>query len=164
MRCSTGIANARVLPVPVRAWPIRSVPISAMGRVISWIGNGVVMPTDSSASAISGRTPRSVNVDRTISIHAKVWSTQSIDRCRRVRRYAACMSESTTSDQSEIPPSQASAAASSALQDPTYRHAVVDLIGAIAYSELSAFERLAEDSQLAPTLEDKAALAAMASA
>lgn len=51
-----------------------------------------------------------------------------------------------------------------ALQDPTYREAVVDLLGAIAYGELSAFERLAEDSQLAPTLEDKAALAAMASA
>ncbi len=56
------------------------------------------------------------------------------------------------------------AAGAAALEDPTYRHAVVDLLGAIAYGELSAFERLAEDSQLAPSLEDKAALAAMATA
>lgn len=48
--------------------------------------------------------------------------------------------------------------------DPAYRVAVVDLLGAIAYGELSAFERLAEDSKLAPTLEDKMALAGMASA
>lgn len=48
--------------------------------------------------------------------------------------------------------------------DPQYRAAVVDLLGALAYGELAAFERLAEDAKLAPTLEDKAALAAMASA
>ncbi|MET1058356.1 MAG: ferritin-like fold-containing protein [Nocardioides sp.] len=51
-----------------------------------------------------------------------------------------------------------------AFADPQYRAAVVDLLGAIAYGEVSAFERLAEDSKLAPTLEDKVALAAMASA
>ncbi|GAA2401105.1 ferritin-like domain-containing protein [Streptomyces glaucosporus] len=48
--------------------------------------------------------------------------------------------------------------------DPQYRAAVVDLLGVLAYGELAAFERLAEDAKLAPTLEDKAALAAMASA
>jgi hypothetical protein len=48
--------------------------------------------------------------------------------------------------------------------DPTYRAAVVDLLGALAYGELAAFERLAEDAKLAPTLDDKAQLAAMASA
>ena len=42
--------------------------------------------------------------------------------------------------------------------------AVVDLLGALAYGELTAFERLAEDAQLAPTLADKAALAGMAAA
>lgn len=47
-------------------------------------------------------------------------------------------------------------------RDPTYRSAVVDLLGAMAYGELSAFERLAEDAKLAPTVADKAALAAMA--
>ena len=52
--------------------------------------------------------------------------------------------------------------ASLAFEDPQYREAVIDLLGAIAYGEISAFERLAEDAKLAPTLEDKVALAAMA--
>jgi hypothetical protein len=50
-----------------------------------------------------------------------------------------------------------------AFQDPTYRAAVVDLLGAIAYGEMSAFERLAEDAKMAPSLEDKTELAGMAS-
>lgn len=49
-----------------------------------------------------------------------------------------------------------------ALEDPGYRAAVVDLLGAIAYGQLSAFERLAEDAKLAPTLPDKMALSKMA--
>jgi hypothetical protein len=49
-----------------------------------------------------------------------------------------------------------------AFQDPTYLGAVVDLLGAIAYGEMSAFERIADDAKMAPVLEDKAALAAMA--
>lgn len=48
--------------------------------------------------------------------------------------------------------------------DPRYRAAVVDLLGALAYGELAAFERLAEDAKLAPGLPDKAALARMATA
>ncbi len=48
--------------------------------------------------------------------------------------------------------------------DPQYRAAVVDLLGALAYGELAAFERLAEDAKLAPTLDDKAELAKMAAA
>lgn len=48
--------------------------------------------------------------------------------------------------------------------EPQYRAAVVDLLGALAYGELAAFERLAEDAKLAPTLADKAELAKMASA
>jgi hypothetical protein len=51
-----------------------------------------------------------------------------------------------------------------AFEDPAYREAVVDLLGVIAYGEISAFERLAEDAKLAPTLQDKVALATMASA
>ncbi|WP_232679402.1 ferritin-like fold-containing protein [Nocardioides sp. R-C-SC26] len=50
-----------------------------------------------------------------------------------------------------------------AFEDPVYRAAVVDLLGVISYGEISAFERLADDSKLAPTLEDKLALATMAS-
>ena len=48
--------------------------------------------------------------------------------------------------------------------DPQYRAAVVDLLGVLAYGELAAFERLAEDAKLAPNLADKGKLAAMASA
>jgi hypothetical protein len=51
-----------------------------------------------------------------------------------------------------------------AFQDQAYREAVVDLLGAIAYGEISAFERLAEDAKLAPTLQDKVAIASMATA
>ena len=43
--------------------------------------------------------------------------------------------------------------------DPDYRLAVVDLLGAIAYGELSAFERLVDDAKLAPTLRDKVEMA-----
>ncbi len=50
-----------------------------------------------------------------------------------------------------------------AFQDPEYVAAVVDLLSVIAYGEITAFERLAEDAKLAPTLEDKVALATMAS-
>ncbi len=39
-RCSIGTPKPRVLPVPVRAWPMRSWPASAIGRVSSWIANG----------------------------------------------------------------------------------------------------------------------------
>ncbi len=50
-----------------------------------------------------------------------------------------------------------------AFSDQQYRAAVVDLIGAIGYGEVSAFERLADDAKLAPDLADKVALATMAS-
>ena len=53
---------------------------------------------------------------------------------------------------------------SPAFDDESYREAVVDLLGVIAYGELSAFERLADDAKMAPTLEDKVALSAMAAA
>jgi hypothetical protein len=48
------------------------------------------------------------------------------------------------------------------LDDPTYVAAVTDLLGVLAYAELVAFERLAYDARMAPTLEDKAALARLA--
>lgn len=46
--------------------------------------------------------------------------------------------------------------------DPMYRAAIVDLLGVLAYGELTAFERIAEDAKLAPTLPDKAQLASLA--
>src|SRR5436309_2758877 len=42
------------------------------------------------------------------------------------------------------------------------RQAVVDLLAVLAYGELSAFGRLAEDASLAPTVVDQAALSEMA--
>jgi hypothetical protein len=42
--------------------------------------------------------------------------------------------------------------------------ATVDLLGVLAYGELTAFERLASDGSLAPTIGDKHALASMAAA
>lgn len=42
--------------------------------------------------------------------------------------------------------------------------AVVDLLGVLAYAELTAFDRLAEDARLAPTLGGRSALGRMAAA
>jgi hypothetical protein len=47
---------------------------------------------------------------------------------------------------------------------PVDQTAVVDLLGVLAYAELTAFDRLAEDARLAPTLGGRAALARMAAA
>jgi tRNA-(MS[2]IO[6]A)-hydroxylase (MiaE)-like len=44
------------------------------------------------------------------------------------------------------------------------RSAVADLLGVLAYAELTAFDRLAEDARLAPTLAGRAALSRMAAA
>ena len=48
--------------------------------------------------------------------------------------------------------------------DPEYRAAVIDLLAVLAYGELTAFERLAADAAMAPTIDDKAAIAGMATA
>ncbi len=50
----------------------------------------------------------------------------------------------------------------SSTDDPQFAAAVVDLLGALAYGELSAFGRIAQDSELAPTLPAKAALGKLA--
>lgn len=42
------------------------------------------------------------------------------------------------------------------------RESIIDLLGLLAYSELSAFDRLAEDARGAPTLSGRAAMAMMA--
>ncbi|MBC6450400.1 ferritin-like fold-containing protein [Actinokineospora xionganensis] len=42
--------------------------------------------------------------------------------------------------------------------------AVVDLLGVLAYGELSAFDRMSEDARSAPTVAGRAALSAMAAA
>ena len=45
---------------------------------------------------------------------------------------------------------------------PSYREAVIDLLGAMAYGELKAFERLAADGAMAPDFYNRAAIAEMA--
>jgi tRNA-(MS[2]IO[6]A)-hydroxylase (MiaE)-like len=47
-------------------------------------------------------------------------------------------------------------------EDRSEHEAVVDLVGLLAYAELTAFDRLVDDARLAPSLEDRAALAGMA--
>ncbi|HEU0086880.1 MAG TPA: ferritin-like fold-containing protein [Pseudonocardiaceae bacterium] len=44
------------------------------------------------------------------------------------------------------------------------REGIIDLLGVLAYGELSAFDRLAEDARGAPTLRGRAAMAKMAAA
>jgi 1,2-phenylacetyl-CoA epoxidase catalytic subunit len=56
------------------------------------------------------------------------------------------------------------AADGEATRDAGAARATVDLLGVLAYGELSAFDRLAEDARTAPTLGGRAALAKMAAA
>ncbi len=46
--------------------------------------------------------------------------------------------------------------------DPGYRLAVIDLLGALAYGELTAFSQLAADAEMAPDQPNKAAVARLA--
>ena len=48
------------------------------------------------------------------------------------------------------------------IDDPAYRAAVIDLLGVLAYGELTAFIRMAVDSDLAPSLAVKAPMAGLA--
>lgn len=47
------------------------------------------------------------------------------------------------------------------VDDPN-RAGLIDLLGALAYGELSAFERMASDARMAPNLRDRTALSAFA--
>ena len=67
-------------------------------------------------------------------------------------------SETTSREAAGGPP----AAGDPFADDPAYRAAVVDLLGALAYGELTAFSRLAADAELAPSQPEKAALARVA--
>lgn len=58
----------------------------------------------------------------------------------------------------------ASADSDAVTGDASYRAAVIDLLGVLAYGELMAFERLAADAALAPTIDDEIHIATMAAA
>lgn len=61
-----------------------------------------------------------------------------------------------------INPSNMEPTESEILEREGYRDAVVDLLAVLAVSEITAFERMAADSVLAPTFADKAAMGEMA--
>ena len=65
-RCSRELPNASVFPVPVRAWPIRSVPLRARGMASAWIGNELTIPASASEAVISSQIPRSENVSEVV--------------------------------------------------------------------------------------------------
>lgn len=70
--------------------------------------------------------------------------------------YAARMAKKSTAATPTPPPS--------ALDDPEYRTGVVELLGLLAFGEISACERLVADAQMAPDLRSKVAVATMAAA
>ncbi|MVA76154.1 hydroxylase [Auraticoccus sp. F435] len=59
-------------------------------------------------------------------------------------------------------PSEPSPAADPSGPGASYSRGTVDLLGLVAYGELCAFERLAEDARTSPSLADKVQIAAMA--
>lgn len=50
------------------------------------------------------------------------------------------------------------------IDDPVYRTGVIELLGILAYGEISACERLAEDAKMAPDLKTKVEIATMEAA
>ena len=72
------------------------------------------------------------------------------------------MTEPSPADPLSPPAGQEAQEDSVAFEDPAYRAAVVDLLGAITYGEISAFQRLTDDAKLAAQLPDKLALGKMA--
>jgi hypothetical protein len=60
----TGKPNAPVFPVPVCALPIKSLlEVSIWGIAFSWMEVGFSNPISVMAVSISGRSPKSLNVD-----------------------------------------------------------------------------------------------------
>jgi hypothetical protein len=62
----------------------------------------------------------------------------------------------------DAPAPRPAAAAEPWASDEDYRKGAIDLLGILAYGALAAFERLAEDARMAPTLADKVHMAAVA--
>ena len=79
--------KASVLPVPVRAWPIMSVPVSAIGMAIDWIGKGWNRTVEASTRAYadqSGSTPTATGRHRSGGLVSGVDSRVSTGGCRVV--------------------------------------------------------------------------------
>src|SRR5918997_305859 len=80
-RWSSGTPKPRVLPVPVRAWPMRSLPASARGSVSSWMAKVRVMPTSASAETTSGWTSKSLNSGASSATGAPPSSSTACSSC-----------------------------------------------------------------------------------
>src|SRR5688572_3918573 len=50
------------------------------------------------------------------------------------------------------------------IDDPVYRQGMIELLGVLAYGEITACERLAEDAKMAPNLETRVEIMAMEAA
>ena len=86
-------------------------------------------------------------------------STEESTPERRTDSPTPQQADSQHTDAQQADPEQAS---QEWLDDPQYREAVIDLLGVLAYGELTAFTRLAGDSDLAPTQPLRASVAALA--
>ena len=76
-----GRPKARVLPEPVRPRPSTSRPESASGMVAAWIGNGLLMPSASSAATRFAGTPSSAKPRGAASAVEKVWGAGNTACC-----------------------------------------------------------------------------------
>src|SRR3954449_4681831 len=177
--CRIGTVKPIVLPVPVRAWPMRSWSLIASGMASAWIGNGLMMLCAASASTMSSATPRSAKVfcnglprrAETVvqwCVGARTRRSRGPKRGLRVNSCGGGTGLGPHRDNSlagfappgvRVPPM---AEWTDPMTDDDRREALLDLLGVLAYGELIAFERLADDARLAPTVSDKAALGAMA--
>ncbi|ALX04261.1 MULTISPECIES: ferritin-like fold-containing protein [Aeromicrobium] len=78
--------------------------------------------------------------------------------------HAESSDPSAPKDAAAPPDDTPAAPVASALDDPEYRRGVVELLGVLAFGEISACERLVADSQMAPDLRSKVEVATMAAA
>ena len=69
--------------------------------------------------------------------------------------HAESSDPSAPKDAAAPPDDTPAAPVASALDDPEYRRGVVELLGVLAFGEISACERLVADSQMAPDLRSK---------
>ena len=160
--------------MPVRAWPIMSVPVRAIGIAMCWIGKGWTMFTSASASTMSGSTPRVAKVCQLggsglgapvggglrarlsgpgSALAAVVVSVVRISYFRV--RQSRCAHRCATGESialRPLPSAHECRTRPAPTEDDGYRAGAVDLLGILAYGALTAFERLAEDAQAAPTL------------
>src|SRR5690348_13088370 len=113
-----------------------------------------------------GRQPERAVVHRIVSAQIHVQANRTARRfpLYRARRRAPVRRTPPAPLTTRTGQARARSARRGGAVDTVENTAVVDLLGGLAYAELTAFDRLAEDARLAPTLSGRAALARMAAA